>query len=135
MSGSILKETERRKNRRYTVQENVFAVFRLGSKSSSLVSIADISRGGFAFTFMGMDDIHRDRFELDIFVSGDGRRLDKLPFKIISSTPQEKEAPVYTLTKKRFGARFYDLSDTKALQLASFINSHKIMDNLPDTPA
>ena len=135
MSVSGIKQAERRKNKRYTVKDNVFAVFRLGPNSSSLVNIVDISRGGFAFKFVGMEDISRDRFELDIFVSGDGRRLGNIPFKIISETLKEKEDRLFTLAQRRFGARFDDLSDVKALQIDRFINNHKIMDYLPDTPA
>jgi c-di-GMP-binding flagellar brake protein YcgR len=135
MSASGIKNTERRKNKRYMVQDNVFAVFRLGPNSSSLVNIVDISRGGFAFKFVGMEEISRDQFELDIFVSGDGRRLGKIPFKIISETAKEKKDRLFTLAQRRFGARFDDLSDVKALQVDRFIHNHKIMDHLPDTPA
>ena len=77
----------------------------------------------------------KDRFELDIFVSGDGRRLGKIPFKITSETSKEKKNRLFTLAKRRVGARFDDLSDVKAMQVDRFINNHKIMDNLPDTPA
>ncbi len=129
----IIKNTERRKNRRYMVQDNVFAVFRRWPNSSSLVNIVDISRGGFAF--VGMDEISHDRLELDIFVSGDGRRLGKIPFKIISKTDKAKEDRFYSFIQRRFGARFDDLSDSKTLQIDSFINNHKVMDSLPDTPA
>ena len=135
MSVSGIKNTERRKNKRYMVQDNVFAVFRLWPNSSSLVNIVDISRGGFAFEFVGMDEISQDRFELDIFVSGDGRLLGKIPFKIISEKAKAKEDRFYSFIQRRFGARFDDLSYSKALQIDSFINNHKVMDSLPDTPA
>jgi len=135
MAVSGIKNTERRKAKRYMVKDNVFAVFRLGPNSSSLVNIVDISRGGFAFKFVGMEEISRNRFELDIFVSGDGRRLGKIPFKIISETAKEKKDRLFTLAQRRFGARFDDLSDVKALQIDRFINNHKITDYLPDTPA
>ena len=135
MSVSDIKPTERRKNKRYMVKDNVFAVFRLGHNSSSLANIVDISRGGFAFKFVGMEDISRDQFELDIFVSGDGRRLGNIPFKIISETSKGKEDRLFTLAQRRVGARFDNISDVKALQIDRFINNHKIMDTLPDTPA
>ena len=126
MSISDIKEIQRRKYKRYMVQDNVFAVFRLWPNSSSLVNIVDISRGGFAFDFVGMDEISQDRFELDIFVSGDGRRLGKIPFKIISETAKAKKDRFYSFVQRRFGARFDDLSDSKALQIDSFINNHKV---------
>ena len=117
------------------VRDNVFAVFRSGPNASSLVNIVDISRGGFAFKLVGMEDISNDRFELDIFVTGDGRRLGNIPFQIISETSKEKERRLLRLAKRRVGARFDNLPDVKKMQIDRFINSHKIMDNLPDTPA
>ncbi|MBW1894439.1 MAG: PilZ domain-containing protein [Deltaproteobacteria bacterium] len=135
MSISDIKEIQRRKYKRYMVQDNVFAVFRLGPNSSRLVNIVDISRGGFAFKFVGKDEMSQDRFELDIFVSGDGRCLGKIPFEITSETTKAKEDRFYSFMQRRFGARFDDLSYSKALQIDSFINNHKVMDSLPDTPA
>ena len=60
MSG--IKDAERRKNKRYMVQDNVFAVFRSSPNASSLVNIVDISRGGFAFKFVGMEEISQRPF-------------------------------------------------------------------------
>jgi len=117
------------------VRDNVFAVFRSSPKASSLANIVDISRGGFAFKLVGMEDISNDRFELDIFVTGDGRRLGNIPFQVISDTSKEKERRLIHLAKRRVGARFGNLSNVKIMQIDRFINSHKIMDNLPDTPA
>ena len=135
MSVSDIKEAERRKNKRYMVQDNVFAVLKLGLNSSRLINIVDISRTGFAFKSVGLNEIDQKRFELDVFVTGDGRRLGKVPFRIISETADGKKDPPYSIIPKRFGARFDNLSAAKAIQVESFINNHKVMDNLPDTPA
>ena len=135
MSTSDIKQAERRKNKRYMVRDNVFAVFRSSPNASNLVNIVDISRGGFAFKLVGMEGILKDRFELDIFVSGDGRHLGNIPFRIISEISKEKESRLFNLAKRRIGARFDNLSNVKMMQIDRFINSHKIMDSLPDTPA
>ena len=135
MPTSGIKQADRRKNKRYMVRDNVFAVFRSSPNASSLANIVDISRGGFAFKLVGMEDISNDCFELDIFVSGDGRCLGNIPFKIISETSKEKERRLFHIAKRRVGARFDKLTNVKMMQIDRFINSHKIMDNLPDTPA
>jgi hypothetical protein len=135
MSVSHIKETERRKEKRYTVQDDVFAVFRLGHNSSSLVNILDISKSGFAFKFVGKDEIYQDRFELDIFVSGDGRCLGNIPFKIISETIEPKGDSFFSFAQRRMSACFDKISDSKSLQLDSFIKNHKVTESLPDTPA
>ena len=127
---------ENRRQRRFNVYGGTFAVLQSHPHSSKPCSILDISNGGMSFyyfenSYENIDDF----FELDLFISGEGLFLAKLPFEIVSEIVASKAARFSSITRKRFGVKFIHFDQPQTAQLKNFIHNHTQCDLLPDNSA
>jgi PilZ domain len=118
------KNTERRKHKRFEVQEGAFASLR--GPVSKLGQITDISMGGLAFRYIDTG-VHPDRsFELDISLINSGFHLPEVSCKTISDSAVAKEFYSSSITMRRLGVQFAELTYNQASQLEHFIQNHTI---------
>ncbi|UCD87489.1 MAG: PilZ domain-containing protein [Desulfobacterales bacterium] len=113
-------ETERRKHKRYRAHDGAFAV--LGPHSTKIGQIIDVSVGGLAFSYIAGKEPSDATFELSILFAQDSFHLTKIPFKTISDQ-EAKEVPSNTLTMRRSGLQFGELTPSQISQLQYFIRN------------
>ncbi len=115
---------DRRKNPRYQVQDNAYAVFK--SEPTKLIPIIDISLGGLAVCVNAIN-MHADGFsnasKLEILTDDCHFYLDKLPYQLI--LPQ-RNFPHSTAGSFQhiYAVQFIDLVSSQRNQLKHFIRNH-----------
>lgn len=129
------KNDNRRRLKRYPVVGGVFVVLNPVGHSSKLGTMVDISKGGLALQYLDVDGSVPDYSELDVFVSGHGMMIWRLPFTVVSRTALQEPNPFYSFISRRMGVKFNELPDGKHAKLASFIQTYGIHESFPDRPA
>ena len=125
----------RRRQKRYQVGSGVFVVLDPAGHSFKLGTMIDISKGGLALQYMDVIEATSTYSELDIFVSGHGVLIWRLPFTVVSQTAFQEPNPFYSFISRRMGVKFDALSDAKYAKLSSFIQTYSIPEAFPDNPA
>jgi hypothetical protein len=115
---------ERREHKRFEVQEGAFASLR--GPVSKLGQITDISKGGLAFRYIDTGVSPDSSFELDISLSDNGFHLEKVSCKSISDSEITNKFHFSSITMRRLGVRFEELTHNQASQLEYFIQAHTI---------
>ena len=118
---------ERRKHKRFEVLDGGFAVF-MPDWSHFAISgkIIDISRDGLAFLYLTNEDRSNAPFELDILSAYHGFWLGMLPVKTISDFEIADEGIVGSITTKRCGTQFGELTQKQMSQLEYFIGNFTV---------
>ena len=119
---------ERRRHKRFQAQEGAFAVVR--PESTKLGQIIDISQGGLAFRYTVTGTQANGAVELDIFLTGDGFCLEKMPFKTVSDRKVSKKFSNGFLPMRRCGVQFGELTGIQITQLDYFIQNHTMTKDL-----
>lgn len=115
---------EQREFKRFEVQEGAFAAMR--GPVSKLGQIIDISKGGLAFRYIDTG-VYPDRsFDLDILLTDNGFHLEEVPCKAISDSEITNEFQFSSITMRRLGAQFEELTHNQTSQLEYFIQNHTI---------
>ena len=116
--------SERRKFRRFLVQDKAFAVLR--PHFNKLGTIKDIGRGGLAFEYIAYEGPDRDSSYIDIFLTGDRFYLSKILSKIIYDIKivDRNQTPIDLFATRRCGLQFGELTPDQAAQLDFFIKNH-----------
>jgi hypothetical protein len=125
----------RRKQKRYPVSSGIFVVLNPAGHSSKLGTMIDISKSGLSLQYLDVNDSAPAYSELDVFASGHGMLIWRLPFTIVSRTAFQEPNPFYSLISRRMGVKFNALSDVKHAKLSSFIQAYGIHETFPDNPA
>jgi len=115
---------ERRVYKRFEVQEGAFTSLR--GPVSKLGQIMDISRGGLAFRYIDTGVYPDSSFELDISLSDNGFHLAEVSCKTISDSAIAKESYSSSITMRRLGVQFAELTHNQTSQLEHFIQNHTI---------
>jgi hypothetical protein len=118
------KIVERRKHKRFQVQEGAFAV--LTPHFYKRGQIIDISRGGLAFRYTNNELTPNASSNLGISLADVGFYLSKVPFKTISDFEIANEVAYSFTTIRRCGVEFGDLTLNQISQLEYFIWNHTI---------
>ena len=113
---------ERRKNRRFRVQERAFAVF--GTQVSELGQITDISRGGLSVRYIAHGDRSKGSSELEIYLADKSFSLKKVPFKSVWDFEIADQFPSSPITMRRRGVQFGLLTQEQIPQLDYFIRNY-----------
>ena len=117
-----MERTERRKYRRFGIRERAFAVF--GSRISEVGQITDISRGGVGIRYI----THRDRSsassELEIYLADRSFHVEKVPFKTVWDVEIANLFPSTSITMRRRGVQFRELTQDQIARLGYFIWNH-----------
>ena len=115
---------ERRKNPRYCVRDNAFAVF--GPEPVKLAPIVDISLGGLG---IGVNGINLKAAVLDVsskleIVIDDGCfYMDKLPYQLLPTYRNFSEN-AFGSFQNIYGIKFVDLMPSQQSRLKYFIRNH-----------
>ena len=115
---------ERRRNPRFCVRDNAFAVF--GPEPVKLAPIVDISLGGLG---IGVNEINlkADRLEvpakLEIVIDDGCFYLDKLPYQLLAQY-RSFSGNAFGLFQSIYGVKFVDLMSSQQTQLKYFIRKH-----------
>ncbi len=117
-------ETERRKFTRFLAQDTAFAVLR--PHFTKLGKIKDISEGGLAFEYIAYEGQKEDSSGIDIFLSGNGFYLGRIPCKIRYDIKISERYQTSTdhMEMRRCGLQFGELTEEQAAQLEFFLKNH-----------
>ena len=118
------KIVERRKHRRFQVQEGAYAA--LFNGSLMIGQIQNISKDGFALRYISYGEQAEGSSEVDIFASKDDFYLKNLPFKTISDVYIDFETPFSTTSSRQCGGQFSEITQSQMFQLEYFIKYYTI---------
>jgi len=118
---------ERRKHKRFKVQDRAFVVLGAPPRphSTKAGQIIDISMGGLAFSYIADDDRSNASSELGIFLADNSFHLRHIPFETISDLKTNR-VPFSSITIRRSGVQFGELTHDQISQLEYFIQNHTI---------
>lgn len=116
------KIVERRKHKRFLVQEGVYAL--LKNNSSKLGQIKNISKGGFAFSYIVDEEQMHEAFKVDIFISKIGYCLKDVPSKKISDLHIDNKLPFSTFSIRQARIQFDELNHSQLSQLDNLIRDY-----------
>ena len=131
--GSMMEvQVERRKHKRFQAPDRSFAVH--GPHVTDRSQIIDIGRGGLAFRYACSTKRLNRSFELDmlfadldILFSEASFYLGKVPIKTISDI-RDNQTPFGSITMRRCGVQFGELTPDQVSQLEYFIQTHTTAD-------
>ena len=112
---------ERRRYKRFQVQDNAFAVHR--DYVTKLGKILDISISGLSFSYIDDGKQLNGSCDLDIFLSGNGFRLEKVQVRIISDVHIVSKIPFSSIIMRRGGVQFEELLQKQISQVEYFIRN------------
>ena len=116
------KPAERRKLKRFQVQDGAFAVVR--PEFTRLGQIINISYEGLAFQYAVTAHQENGASGLDIFLTGDGFYLEDMSFETISDRRVTRKSSKGFLPLRRCSVRFKNLTNTQIARLEYFIQNH-----------
>ncbi len=120
------KNVEKRKHRRFQVQEGVYAALYLYNGSLKIGQIQNICKDGFAFRYVGNGEQAEGSYKVDIFARNNVFYLKNLPFKIISDVYIDFEIPFSTTSLRQCGGQFGEITQSQMFQLDYFIKDYTI---------
>lgn len=115
-------QVERRKNRRFQVKANGFAV--INPDPVKLVPIIDISLGGLGFYFNDNEEWLNKSSKLEIMLADCRFYLEKLPFTVVSNSRAFPTKSTSLLDGRRYGLKFGHLQPSQQSQLKYFIRNY-----------
>jgi hypothetical protein len=119
------KQVDRRRHKRFQVQDSVFVVLRAHWPHFTKVGqITDISMDGLAFSYIAGKKRSNSSSELDILLGNRSFYLDKVPFKTISDCKAPNKVPFSSIEMRRSGVQFGKLTPEQISQLKYFIWNH-----------
>jgi hypothetical protein len=116
------KIVERRKYKRFQVQEGVYAL--LKNNSSKLGQIKNISRGGLAFSYIVDGEQIHEAFKVDIFISNIGYCLKDIPSRKISDLHLDNRLPFSTFSIRQARIQFNELNHSQLSQLDNLMRDY-----------
>jgi hypothetical protein len=112
---------ERRKHKRFEVPIGVFVAFR--PHDTKLGEIVDISTGGLAFRYLATKEPSNGSCKLKIFPTEGDSYLNDVLFETITDFGTY-EIPFTSITMRRSGVQFGELTHNQMSQLQHFIHNH-----------
>ena len=107
---------------RFRAREGAFAVLR--NHVNKLGQILDISRGGLSFKYIADDHLPPGPHFLDIFLTGREFHTKSVPVITISDVEIDADIPYTSLTLRRRGLQFMELTPNHVNQLEVFLQNH-----------
>lgn len=115
------KNEERRKNRRFKVEEGAFAA--LSPDSSIMGQLDNISKGGLSFKYIVHEDQSDEIEATHVFVGINGFYLEKMPYKVVEDVQVENTSSLSSINMRRRRLQFVDLTSNQAAQLDYFLKN------------
>jgi hypothetical protein len=122
MSARKEEMVERRRHKRFKVRDGAFVV--LMPPSTKLGQLIDISSGGLAFRYLSMEERSNNLSELDIFLTDNSFYLEEVPVINVSDFQIAGEFPFSSITTRRHGVQFGELTHNQISRLEYFIRNH-----------
>jgi len=113
---------DRRKQDRFKVISGAFASIK--SDHDIIGPIRDISRGGFAFRYLGEEGQTYGPLEVDIFYAGSGRYVQNIKSKTISDFKTDKNPPSSALAIRQCCVQFSELTVDQISCIDNFIQQY-----------
>jgi len=118
---------ERRRHKRFKVRDGAFVV--LMPPSTKLGQIIDISSGGLAFRYLSMEERSKEErsnnlSNLDIFLTDNSFYLEEVPVINVSDFQIAGKFPFSSITTRRQGVQFRELTHNQISRLEYFIRNH-----------
>lgn len=118
------KFVDRRKDKRFQTEKNVYAVLR--ARGSKLGRVVDISRGGLAFRYVSLGRHLKGPLELDLLSQRYDYRIDKIPVKVITDLDVAGKKAFRSTGLKRVGVKFGKLTPEQKIKVGYFIRDHAV---------
>jgi hypothetical protein len=114
---------ERRKRKRFKAPKGLFAVLKPGY--TKVGSVVDMSTRGLAFRYVDREEPPNGT-DIDIFMIGHGFCLGRAPVKTISDVEVVRGTPDYSVTIRRCGVQFGELTPDQKSELESFVQNYAL---------
>ena len=112
---------ERRQHKRFKVEGRVFAYYE--TYSPRIAEIADIGKGGAAFSYTGIPEAVNQGLELEMILPDSTRFMEKLPCRTVSDAEVVSGADG-SPGKRRCGVRFEGLTEDQKARIDCFIDNY-----------
>jgi hypothetical protein len=109
----------RRKTPRYRVGGKLFAV--IIPRKDILGSIHDISQDGLCFSYIAEGHQPGERFEIDLFLSGNGFISQGLSCSTVTELVEFNSMPYSSIPMRRIRAKFVDMNDRQREGLKTYL--------------
>jgi hypothetical protein len=116
------KMLERRKHKRFQVQDDAVAVLRPSVDKRG--PIIDISMGGLAFSYVTSKDSSNRSSRLDILLPDLSFYLAHMPIRTVSDFKVTSESPFRSIESRRRSVQFGKMTQEQMSQLERFIQNH-----------
>jgi hypothetical protein len=116
----VMNMDERRKHKRYNVQQGTFAAF---SSNYLVGQIKNISMGGVSFYCIASSRKSNSNTVLEIFSKDINFYLRKISFKVISEIDVGTHIPWSSLPMKQISGEFAELTEYQKAQLDFFLQN------------
>jgi c-di-GMP-binding flagellar brake protein YcgR len=113
--------TDRRRHERFRINGRAFVYYE--NRGPKIAEITDISTGGIAFSYVGIDESINQELSLEVILPDSTRFMDKLPCKTVSDCQMDLDQDE-GLGKRRCSVRFSDLTQDQQAKIASFIDDY-----------
>ena len=124
--GNKEKRKELRKHKRVYAQHGAVAALEESKSSLKIGLIANISKGGLAFNYIGKKEKISGWHKADIFLSSKRFYLKEVLFKATSDFYIDPQTPFSTVLMKQCGGEFGELTEEQKSQLDYFLKNHTI---------
>lgn len=112
---------EKRTHKRFQAKDGAFAVMHSEGKMGQML---DISHGGLSLKYLVKNKGHNGSPGVAIFFSNQGFISKEISFETVSDMEFEKDIQFSSLTMRRCGIKFNNLSRDQLSQINTFIEKH-----------
>ena len=126
VSGDRRKGTRKRKNQRFRAKDLTFVKLNSENKEE-MGELLDISKGGLSLRYFVKEEKPQDYSDLGLFSSGGNLIIDEVPFRTVVDTELVNNIPFSTITFRRYGVQFENLTSEHTAELDHFIENHTLV--------
>ncbi|MFH2219963.1 MAG: hypothetical protein ABII68_09940 [Pseudomonadota bacterium] len=125
VAGDRRKGIRDRKHPRFRSKDLTFVKLSAEYKED-VGQLLDICKEGLSVRHFTSEEKSRNYSDLGIFVHGGNFSVDWIPFKTVSDTELANKSPFSTVTFRRYGVKFGDLTPEQAAKLDHFLLNHTL---------
>ena len=118
----VTAKDDRRKDRRFSVQEGVFAALRPHFKK--LGKVHDISLNGLSFDYISNGSRSKGHLEVDLFGKKQKFYLGHVKCRVVSDSGISDHTPLSSVMISRLSLEFEELTDEQRSKLKHVIRNH-----------
>jgi hypothetical protein len=118
----VTAKDDRRKDRRFSVQEGVFAALRPHFKT--LGKVNDISLNGLSFDYISNGSSSEGHLEVDLFGAKQAFYLGQVKCRVVSDSRINDHTPLSSLRISRLSLEFEELTDEQISKLKHVIRNY-----------